>query len=198
MIKTLTASQGAVRGWLVVQIDFLLFILDHLLELLGATALFLDDPIVHAIVFVLVLAHQAFEETSQVVVIRLLLKHKIATVLEVLGELLGSAAAELLDCGLDLFFFDLVVLIVFVLASETLPGKRTLQEIQQDVANRLKIITSSLLNSNMRVDRSVASSACQALVVTVWNVLACLWVSVPFRESEVNHVNNVTLIVDAH
>jgi len=55
-----------------------------------------------------------------------------------------------------------------------------------------------LTNSQVGIDASVASSACQILVLTVRNVEVRLWVAVLLGQSEIDDVNLVTTFADAH
>lgn len=50
-----------------------------------------------------------------------------------------------------LHFFDNLILFIPVLGLHSLPGQTTLQKVDQDEAEALKVITATLLYSNMRV-----------------------------------------------
>lgn len=180
---------------LCVEVGFVL--LQECFELIVATCLF-QDPIKLTVIVVAILRHHGLEQTPQVVVVWLLLELKVAAVLQVLHELLRDPCRQLLDGGLALFVPDFVVLLVLVLSLETLPRQLTLQEVKKDVADRLEVVTTGLLNANVRVDRGVARRASQRLVVPIRDVLPCLGVSVALRETEVNHVDHTGFGVDAH
>jgi hypothetical protein len=49
----------------------------------------------------------------------------------------------------------------------------------------------------MGIYTSVTCSACQRLVVLVWNVLTSFRVSIPFRETEIDHIHYVLLFTVA-
>lgn len=72
---------------------------------------------------------------------------------------------------------------------EALPGKGAAVEVHKDVAERLKVVTTALLNAQVCVDAGIASRACQVLVLPVGNVLVRLGVAVPLRKSKVNEID---------
>lgn len=162
------------------------------------SAIFLKCPVVLAIHIVAHAIHDALVEWAQVVVIWLFLKLQPPTVINILSELLGVLSRQRLNSGLALLVFDAVILLVFVFASEALPRKLPFQEVKQDVADWFKVVTAGLLNANVRVYRSIPSCTSQGLMVTIWNMLACFWVSVAFGQAKVNHVNHGALIIKAH
>ena len=166
-------------------------------ELIVATSL-LKDPVKLSVIIVAILRHHGLEQTAQVVVVGLLFKLKVAAVLQVLHELFRNASRQLLNRGLALFVPNFIVLFVLVFSLEALPRQLAFQKVEQDVANRLEVITTSLLDADVRVDRGVAGSSSQGLVVTVRDVLACLGVSVALRKTKINHVDHGGLIVDAN
>jgi hypothetical protein len=97
------------------------FLFDHCLDLFLA-AFFLDNPIISTIIVIAPLLHNLLEKSSQIVVIGLFFKHDVAAVLQVLREFFGRSGGQLLDSSLDFALFDPVVLVVLILACETLPG----------------------------------------------------------------------------
>lgn len=173
------------------------FLLKESFELIVPTSLF-ENPVELPVIIVAILRHHGLEQTAQVVVVGLLFKLKVATVLQVLHELFRNASRQLLDRGLALFVPNFIVLLVFVFSLEALPRQLAFQKVEQNVANRLEVITTRLLDADVRVDRSVAGSSGQGLVITVWNVLACLGVSVSLRKTKIDHVDHRGLIVDAN
>jgi len=124
------------------------------------------------------LGHKLFEQSSQVVVVGLLLEHHVFAVHQVLCELFGSASGELLNRRLNFFLLNLVVLVVLVLASEALPRQCTLQEVQEDVTDTLHVISARLLDADVSVHGGVPCGARQTLVVSVGNVFTSLGVTV--------------------
>lgn len=55
-----------------------------------------------------------------------------------------------------------------------------------------------LTDAKMCVDGSVASSSSKVLVLAVWNVEVCLWVAVLLREAEVDDIDLVAALANAH
>ena len=113
-----------------------------------------------AVVCVATALKQLAEEAAQVVIVGALVEIQILAVLQVLGELFGAAARQLLDRRLDLLLLDAVVLIILVLSRQALPGQRSLKEVKQDVPNALHIVTTRLLDADMCVDTGVTGGAC--------------------------------------
>ena len=99
---------------------------------------------------------------------------------------------------MNLLLLDSVVFVVLVFPSEALPRERAFQEVEQDVAKGLYVVSPSLLDSNVRVYTSVASRTSQRLVIPVRDVIACLSVFVALREAEVDHKTCITLVAVAH
>ena len=133
----------------------------------------------------------SFEETNASSVVRFLLKLERAAVLHELAELNGMSAAQLLQRRLNLLFLNVVVLFVLAAPGEALPRQSSLDEVQQDVADSLQVVSSGLLNSLVRGDGGIPSRACQILAVLVGNVLA-LAVLVALGQTEIDNVDVVT------
>ena len=83
-----------------------------------------------AVVCVATALKQLAEEAAQVVIVGALVEVQILAVLQVLGELFGAAARQLLNRRLDLLLLYAIVLIVFVLSRQALPGQRSLEEVK--------------------------------------------------------------------
>lgn len=113
----------------------LALVLHLLLSKLGRVAFLLEDPVVLPVVFPAIALHQRPEEAAEVVVVGAFLEVEVLAVLQVLGELFGRVATQLLNCRLNLLLLDAVILVVLVLACEALPRQCPLQEVKQDVAD---------------------------------------------------------------
>ena len=120
-----------------------------------------------------------------------------ADVLDVLDELLGEALAEVLRLGVLLHLRDLLVLLRLRLGLEPLPRELPAEEVEEHVDYGLQVVAAGLLDAQMRVDRRVASSADEVLLIGVLRVASVL-VAVPFGEPEVNHVDLVALLLVPH
>ena len=55
-----------------------------------------------------------------------------------------------------------------------------------------------LTDAQVGVDRSITGSAGQVLVLSVWNMEVCLWVTVLLGQTEINDIDLVTTLSDAH
>ena len=93
-----------------------------------------------------------------------------AAVVTVLGEFVGVVLAEVLNFGHDLLFFDLLVLLLDVSCSETLPWQTASQEVHEYVAEALQIVSSGLLDSDVSIDRGVSGGSGQTLSLSVLDV----------------------------
>lgn len=99
------------------------------------------------------------EETTQVLVVGLLVEDEVAAVVHVLHHLRRKVHAERLEGVLkgrgtkkshfDLRFHDFVVFAFFGCCVETLPGEFPAHEIEQHIAERLQVISSTLLNTEV-------------------------------------------------
>ena len=135
--------------------------------------------------------HAALEVVEALAVVRLLLELERAAVLHVLAELAGVTAAELFKTRLNLLLLDVIVLLVLGATGQTLPRQLTLDEVEQDVADRLQIVTSGLLNALVGGNGGVSGGTGQVLAILVGNVLA-IAVLVALCETEINNVDVVT------
>lgn len=138
---------------------------------IGGGALLQECPVKHEVELEVEGAKQDSEHVAQVAVVGRLLELEVAAVIEVLGELDGVAAAEHLDGRVELLLADLLVFLLLVRGLESLPRQLTPQKIHKHVAERLEVVTSALLNAHVRVDRRIARSARQMLVLAVRDVL---------------------------
>lgn len=142
--------------------------------------------------------HDGLKEASEEVVVWFFVKLEVSTVINELHELFRHALRQLLNCGLTLLLTNFIVLFIFVLTSKTLPWELTLQEVQQNVANRLQVIPSRLLHTAMTVNRSISCCASERFAISIRNVLTGLRITVPLRQSEIYHVHRRSFVIDAH
>lgn len=69
-----------------------------------------------------------------------------------------------------------------------------MHQIDHHVADRFKVISSALLDTQVAVDRGVPRRSCEVLVFFVRDMLMSLWVPVSFAETEVDEVGDVGLL----
>ena len=119
---------------------------------LRSSLLLLNNPIVLTVVLVSLFGHKTLEEASQIGIVGLFFKKTVLAILDIFGKLFGRSTTKLFDGCLNLLLLNTIVLIVLILASETLPGQSTLIEIKKDVTDGLQIISSCLFDTDMSVD----------------------------------------------
>lgn len=74
-------------------------------------------------------SHTFFEETNDVLVVRVLFELQSSAVLHVLFELRRQTLAELIKSSLNLLFFNLIVLLILCSAGKSLPRQAAFKEI---------------------------------------------------------------------
>ena len=158
----------------------------------------LDAPVEHVIVLVAFTNEEVTEELAEVGVVRLVIETQSTGVVQEDRELLRVATAKQVRGGGHLLLHDPVVLLLLGSSLETLPGKRASQEVHENVGKRLEIITTSLFDTQVSVDRSVTSSTSQVLVLPVGDVEMGLWIPVLLGETEIDNVHLVTALADTH
>ena len=132
------------------------------------------------------------EEVAKVVVIWSILKSKVADVAEVLVELLREAVAKLGDWRRLLLLSDLLVLLLVGRSLQSLPWETSAEEVHEDVSERLEIIATRLLASEMGVDGHITCSSGKRLSLAIWDVLLGLWVAVLLGHAEINCVDDIS------
>ena len=90
---------------------------------------------------------EVFEQLSQVLSIWAVLKLEASNVLHVLGELLRMAFAQRVDLSGQFLVPNLLILFLLGLGGKSLPGKAAAKEVDEDKAQRLKIVSSRLLDT---------------------------------------------------
>lgn len=84
------------------------------------------------------------EELPQVGVVRLLVKSKSATVIEVSCEFCRKAAAKLFNWSRHFLFTDPLVFLAFRGGTKSLPRQTSSIEVHQDITKRFQIVASTL------------------------------------------------------
>ena len=134
--------------------------------------------------------HAALEEREDVAVVGVGCERQPTAVVHELLELGRLVQAELIDGHLLLLALDVIIFFVLRASWEALPRKRSAQEVEQHVANRLQVVPAGLLVTDVRADGGVPGRASQVLSFAEGDVLA-LGVLVALGETEVNDVNVV-------
>mmetsp|Transcript_164025 Transcript_164025/g.398635 ORF Transcript_164025/g.398635 Transcript_164025/m.398635 type:complete len:375 (+) Transcript_164025:167-1291(+) len=162
----------------------------------GAAAAAAATAALHAPVEVAVVLNfrphrQVLEEAAQVGVVGLIGEAQSPAVLEVDAELVREALAQKVDGRGHLLLHDLLVLLLLRVRPQTLPRQRPAQEVEEDVAQGLKVVAAALLDAQMVVDRGITRRTGQVLVLAVHDVHVRLRVPVPLRQAEINDVDHV-------
>jgi hypothetical protein len=79
-----------------------------------------------------------------------------------------------------------------------LPWQRTAKKVDENISEGLQIIASSLFDAQMAVDRGIASSASQALVGMIGNVVESVFITILVRKTEIDDVDLVAILMHAH
>ena len=116
--------------------------------------------------------HAALKKTDDIAVVWVLRKTEVSAILHVLLELLWLILAELGDLDLLLLLLNVGVFLFLGSTWKTLPWEGSSQEVEQDMANGLEVISSRLLVTDVSVDGSVSGSAGQVLTISEWDVLS--------------------------
>lgn len=138
-------------------------------------------------------SEQVAEHASKVGNVRLGLELEGAAVRQVLGELRRTSLAEGGDGDGLLLLHNELVLLGGRLGLESLPWKPSLQEVNKDVANGLKIVPTRLFNTQVVVDRCVTRSTRQRSSFPLGNVLKGTGVTVSLGQTEIDTVNKVSV-----
>lgn len=158
----------------------------------------LDRPVKDVVVLEALTNKEVAEELAEVRVVGLVVKAERTAVVEVDGKLVGEATAEDVGRGGHLLLHDAVVLLLLGSSLKALPWQGAAQEVHEDITKRLEVVTTGLLDTEMGVDRRVTSSTSEVLVLTVGDVEMCLGVTVLLCETEIDDVDLVAALSDAH
>jgi len=103
--------------------------------------------------------HELSKQPSQVFIVRRISKPQGVAVIKIQKEFLLVPLTKPIECLLHFVLQNEVVLILLGFSTQTLPGKHSSQEVQQDVAERFQVISSTLFHAQVIVERSVARSS---------------------------------------
>lgn len=165
---------------------------------LGVLLVLVDGPVEDIVVLEALTDEEVTEDLAEVAVVRLVVEAERAGVVEIDGELVGESTAENLGGGGHLLLHDAVVLLLLGSSLESLPGKGATAEVEHNVAEGLHVVTAGLLNTQMGVDGGITGSTSQVLVLSVGDVEVSLGVAVLLGETEIDDIDLVTPLADAH
>ena len=100
----------------------------------------------------------------------------------------------------NLHFHSLYHFILFFasLGLDPLPGQPSFEEVDQNEAEALQVVTTALLDTDVGVETRVSSGACERFAVFVGNVLAGFWIPVLLGKAEVDDVDVMLAFAKAH
>jgi len=136
---------------------------------------------------------QISEQHSQGVVIGLIGKAVCLHDVQVLRKFDGVSLSQDLWWRLAFLLANGFVLQLLVGDVETRPRKRSSEEVQEDVAQALEVVTATLLAATMGVDAGIAGGSRKTLSLAVGNVAHGLGVKVLLGQTEINDVDNLGL-----
>jgi len=148
-------------------------------------------PVVFAILDLASVLQRGGEEFAEVVIIGLVLEAQVANVGKVLVELFRVAVTEILDGSRLLLLSNLFVLLLVRSSLQALPGEASTEEVHEDVAEGLEVITTGLFPTEMGVDAHVSCGTRKRLPLTVRDVLLGFRVTVLLGHAKINNVDNV-------
>ena len=79
-----------------------------------------------------------------------------------------------------------------------MPRQLSLVEIDEYKTERLKVISSALLNTKMSVHRSIAGCSSEIFTIPVGYVFSSFGVTEPFGKPEINNIDKMLLLSDAN
>lgn len=102
--------------------------------------------------------------------------------------------AELIDLCLLFHLSNFCVFFCFVRYLDALPREFPSQKIKEKIAQRLQIVSTTLLKAFVRSNAGVPGCAYKTFSTFYWNMLVCFRIKIPLRQSEVNDINCLSLI----
>jgi hypothetical protein len=165
---------------------------------LSILLILVDGPVEDVVVLERFSDEEITKDLAEVGIVGLIVEAEGSGVVEIDGELVGEAAAEDFGGGGHLLLHDTIVLLLLGSGLQTLPWEGASAEVEHDIAERLHVVTTGLLDTEMSVDGGITSSASQVLVLTVRDVEVSLRVTVFLGKTKVDHVDLVTPLSDAH
>lgn len=174
----------------------------HSSLLTGGTALVLgtplDAPIEDVVILVPFTDEKVSEKLAKVRVVGLVVEAKSTGVIQEDAKLVGEAAAKDVGRSGHLLLHDSIVFLLLGRGLQSLPRESASKEVHENVGERFQIIAASLLDTQMSIDRGVASSTGQIFVLSVGDMQVGLGISEFLGETEIDNVDLVASLPDSH
>lgn len=116
-------------------------------------------PIVLAILDLARVLQRLSEELAEVIVVWGIFEAKVSDVCKILGKFFREAFAKILDCGRLLLFANFLILLFICSSLQALPGKAPPEEVHENMAKSLEVISSGLFASQMSIDTHVSGGS---------------------------------------
>lgn len=150
-------------------------------------------PVVLVVPFVARFDKEVLEKGLKVAVIRLIFELEVSAIRKISDKFVGESLAKDFDGSAELLLHNLLILFLLVVGLHVLPGERSSQEIEEDIAQRFKIVSSGLLNTKMGIDTGISSGTSQTLTLSVGDMLAIL-ADVSLSKTEIDDIHLVLLL----
>ena len=108
---------------------------------------FLDHPVEDIVIFVAASVKQVFEEFPQISDIRLFFEFQRSAISQVKTDFFRKVLAKLFNLSGEFLISNFFIFFFFCSCRDALPRKLTFYEVKENVTKRLKIVSSSLLNT---------------------------------------------------
>lgn len=164
----------------------------------GVLLVLVDGPVEDVVVLEGLADKQVPEDLPQVGVVGFVVETQGTGVVQVDSKLIGVATAQDLSGGGHLLLHNTIVLLLLGGGLQTLPGEGATAEIKHDIAQRLHIVTTGLLNTQVSVDTGITSGTSEVLVLTVGDVEVGLGVTVFLGQTKVNDIDLVSTLANTH
>mmetsp|Transcript_2859 Transcript_2859/g.10917 ORF Transcript_2859/g.10917 Transcript_2859/m.10917 type:complete len:231 (-) Transcript_2859:766-1458(-) len=164
-------------------------------SLFGNTA-FLHGPIIAVVLYETPHFEKPLEQLSQIFVVWSVSESKGATVLDVLHKFVRNATAQCLDWCILLHVCHFSVLFLLCFCSHSLPWKRSLQEVYQNISEAFQIVPARLLVSHVGEYTGVSKSSCQRLSITERNMHASVFEN--FGKTKINEEHLAAVLPYSH
>ena len=160
-----------------------------------------NTPIKDIVILVAFTNKEITEEFAQIGIVRLIVEAKSTSVIQEDAKLGGAPTTQDIRGSGHLLLQDTIVVPFLHRSSrETLPGKSTPKEVNQDVSKRFEVIATSWLDTQMSVDGGVAvsSSGVNIPVFSVRDVNMGLGVTECLGKTEIDDIDLTATLPDAY
>lgn len=109
-----------------------------------------------------------------------------------------KSLAEHFDRCVHLLVSDALIFLRLCRCSQSLPWERSAQEVHEQISETLEVVSTTLLNSKMRINARIARSSRQILVVLVLNVHKGSGIAISLGQTIIDEINMVSTLPCSH